>query len=206
VAEFVTADRWVTDGTPPPPSVFPRLADGTAISGVAVLDAYRATPGVTLPNTDLLPTIRHLDLGPDAARGIGRYPAVAGERYPNYVSTVDADGNETGGVRMPDVIVPVATYTGWDPRHPTTGGDGQIIPMEGSTFPIAATADERQRTGDPRPSLAERYRDRADYLAHVRAAAEELVAQRYLVAEDVPLAVEIAAERWDAFTASLPGA
>ncbi|MGI8854481.1 MAG: alpha/beta hydrolase domain-containing protein [Thermomicrobiales bacterium] len=199
-AVLVNLDRWVTDGTPPPPSVFPRLADGTAIPGASVFDAYRAIPGATPPNPDLLPTIHRLDLGPDAARGIGRFPVVAGERYPNYVSAVDADGNETGGVRMPDVTVPVATYTGWDPRHPTTGGEGQIIPMQGSTFPFAATAEERKRTGDPRPSLAERYGDRAGYLAQVRVAAEELVAQSYLLADDVPLVLAIAAERWDAFT------
>jgi hypothetical protein len=150
----------------------------------------------------LLPTIRRLDLGPEAARGIGRFPALAGERYPNYVSAVDADGNERGGLRMPDVSVPIATYTGWDPRHPATGGEGQIISMEGSTFPLAATAEERQRTGDPRPARAERYRDRDDYLARVRAAAEELVSARYLLAEDIDMAVQIAAERYDYFAAT----
>jgi len=201
-AALVNLDRWVTDGTPPPPSRFPRLADGTAIPGAAVFAAYRGIPGATRPNPELLPAIHRLDLGPDAARGIGAYPSVVGDRYPNYVSTVDADGNETGGVRMPDLSVPVATYTGWDPRHPTTGGEGQIIPMEGSTFPFARTDEERQRTGDPRPSLAERYGDRAGYLAHVRSAAEQLVAERHLLPEDVPLALEIAAERYDHFAGS----
>ncbi len=201
-AVLIALDRWVTDGTPPPPSRFPRLADGTAIPGASVFTAYHGIPGATPPDPELLPTIRRLDLGPDAARGIGHFPAVVGERYPHYVSAVDADGNETGGVRMPDVIVPAATYTGWNPRHPATGGAGQIIPMEGSTFPFATTAEERRRTGDPRPALAERYRDRADYLNRVRTAAEELVADRYLLAEDVPLAIAIAAERWDAFASS----
>ncbi|HEY8292323.1 MAG TPA: alpha/beta hydrolase domain-containing protein, partial [Thermomicrobiales bacterium] len=201
-AVLVNLDRWVTDGTPPPPSRFPRLADGTAIPGAVAFAAYHGIPGVTRPDPELLPAIYRLDLGPDAARGIGRFPAVAGERYPNYVSAVDADGNETGGIRTPDVTVPVATSIGWDPRHPATGGEGQIIPMEGSTFPFAATAEERQRTNDPRSALTERYRDRADYLAQVQTAAEELVAERYLLAEDVPLALTIAAERWDAFRSS----
>ncbi len=197
-AALVNLDRWVTDGTPPPPSRFPRLADGTAIPGASVFAAYRGIPGATRPDPELLPTIHRLDLGPDAAQGIGAYPSVVGERYPNYVSAVDADGNETGGVRMPDVSVPVATYTGWDPRHPATGGEGQIIPMEGSTFPLARTDEERRRTGDPRPSLAERYGDRTGYLAQIQSAAEQLVAERYLLSEDVPLALEIAAERYDA--------
>ncbi len=196
-AALINLDSWITDGTLPPPSVFPRLTDGTAIPGASVFPAYHGVPDVTPPNPELLPAIHRLDLGPDAARGVGHFPAVMSERYPHYVSAVDTDGNETGGVRMPDVIVPVATYTGWNPRHPVTGGDGQIIPMEGSTFPFACTAEERQRTNDSRPALVERYHDRTDYLAHVRTAAEELVAQRYLLAEDVPLALAIAAERYD---------
>ena len=104
------------------------------------------------------------------------------------------------------IAVPVATYTGWNPRAPETGGTGQINLMQGSTFPFAATKAERERTGDPRPSIEERYRDRDDYLARVRAAAEALVAQRYLLAEDVDLAVELAGERYDAFAATPAGA
>jgi hypothetical protein len=100
---------------------------------------------------------------------------------------------------MPDVAVPLATYTGWNPRHPETGGAEQILPMQGTTLPFPLTAAERARTGDPRPSIAERYRDRADYLDQVRHAALSLVERRYLLSEDVPLAVEIAAERYGYF-------
>ena len=150
-------------------------------------------------------SIHQVDLGPDAARGIGQYPPIEGARYPSVVAAVDADGNEIGGIRMPDVAVPVATHTGWNPRHPTTGGDGQIVIMIGTTVPFAATAEERQRTGDPRPSRAERYRDRDDYLARVRAAAVELVSARYLLAEDSEMAVQIAAERYDYFATAASG-
>ncbi|MGI8856639.1 MAG: alpha/beta hydrolase domain-containing protein [Thermomicrobiales bacterium] len=201
-AALINLDGWVTDGVAPPPSVFPRLADQTAVAAPAVYATYRAIPGVTLPDAERLPTVHRVDLGPDAARGIGQYPPVEGARYPSVVAAVDADGNEIGGIRMPDIAVPVATYTGWNPRHMTTGGAGQIIIMIGATIPFAATAEERQRTCDPRPSRAERYRDRDDYLAHVRTAAEELVSRRYLLAEDVSLALAIAAERYDAFASS----
>ena len=133
-------------------------------------------------------------------------PAVLGERYQNYVSAVDADGNEVAGIRMPDISVPVATYTGWNPRAPETGGIGQNNLMQGSTFPFAATKAERVQRGDPRPSIEERYRDRDAYLAQVRAAAESLADQRYLLAEDIDLAVRLAAERYDAFAATPAGA
>lgn len=198
-AALVNLDRWVAAGEEPPPSAFPRLADGTAARAPDVLAAYRAVPGATLPDPDLLPGLRRYDLGPDAARGVGRYPAEPGARYATYVPAVDADGNEVAGLRPPDVAVPLATYTGWNPRHPETGGPGQIINMQGSTFPFAATAEERTRTGDPRPAIAERYRGRADYLARVRAAADALVARRYLLAEDVEVVLQLAAERYDTF-------
>ncbi|MDP9373166.1 MAG: alpha/beta hydrolase domain-containing protein, partial [Chloroflexota bacterium] len=159
----------------------------------------------TLPNPDRLPVLRRYDLGPEADRGIGRYPAAAGDPYAVYVSAVDADGNEVAGVRMPDLAVPVATYTGWNPRAPESGGPGQIIPMQGSTFPFAPSAVARARAGDPRPSVAERYRGRDDYLARVRAAAEGLVARRHLLAEDLDLALQLAAESYDYVTGTAGG-
>ena len=198
-AALINLDRWVTEGEEPPPSVVPRLSDGTAVPGAEALAGYHHIPGVEVPDPALLPRLRRLDVGPRADEGIGQYPVAKGEAYTTYVAAVDADGNEVRGLRMPDVSVPVATYTGWNPRHHESGGTGQIISMQGCTFPFTVTTEERQRTGDPRPSLVERYRDRADYLARVRIAADELVRQRYLLAEDVDLALAIAAERYDAF-------
>lgn len=198
-AALVNLDRWATEAVEPPPSAFPRLADGTATTVPEMLAAFPAIPGATFPDPARARVLRRLDLGPDAERGVGRYPVVEGERYPAYVAATDADGNEIGGLRMPDVAVPLATYAGWNPRHPSLGGPGQIVPMQGSTFPFPRTAADRERTGDPRRSIAERYRDRDDYLAQVRAAANDLAARGYLLAEDVPLALTLAGERWDAF-------
>jgi hypothetical protein len=74
--------------------------------------------------------------------------------------------------------------------------------MQGSTLPFATTAEERRRTGDPRAAIGERYRDREDYLGRVRAAAEQLVAERYLLNEDVDTLLALAGERYDAFAGS----
>ena len=80
-------------------------------------------PGLTLPDAQQLPGIAPLDLGPMADRGIGEYPARAtGPDYPCRVSTIDRAGNEAGGLRMPDVEVPVASHTGFNVRHASTGG------------------------------------------------------------------------------------
>ena len=122
-------------------------------------------------------------------------PSGAGKT--TLVSAVDADGNEIAGVRLPDVAVPLATLMGWNPRHPDTGGVGQVMPLTGSTVPFPVTAAERASLGDPRPAIEERYRDREDYLARVRAAGERLAAQRYILDADVEVVVANAALRWD---------
>jgi hypothetical protein len=205
-AALVNLDRWVTAGQEPPPSAFPRLADGTAKPACEVVGAYRGIPGMNLPDPERLPLLRRFDLGPEAGRGIGRWPAIPGERYPAFVSAVDADGNELAGLRLPDLTVPLATNAPWNPRHPETGAPELIIAMQGSTIPFPATAAERARTGDPRRSIEERYRDRDDYLVQVRAAAEALVAQRLVLPEDIDYIVATSAARWETFVGTPAGA
>ena len=111
---------------------------------------------------------------------------------------MDGDGNETAGIRMPDITVPVGTHAGWNPRDPVTGSPEQIVAMNGLTLWFAADEATRVARGDPRRSIAERYRDEADYGAKVRAAALRLVAERYLLAEDVERVVAAAIARYRA--------
>ncbi|MHB8575491.1 MAG: alpha/beta hydrolase domain-containing protein [Dehalococcoidia bacterium] len=201
-AALINLDAWVSAGEPPPPSSFPRRANGSASSPEQVIAALSGVPATALPAPERLRRMRTLDLGPDASHGVGAYPPAAGDAYPFAVSAVDADGNELAGIRLPDVSVPVAAYSGWNPRHPETGGAGQLLDYLGSTVPFPATREQRARTGNPRRSIAERYRDRDDYVAQARTAAKHLAEQRYLLAEDVELAVQLAVQRYDAFAAT----
>src|SRR5205807_3554386 len=182
-AFLINLDRWVSEGVEPPPSEFPRLADGTAVTREALLAQFDAFPDISLLDPDQLPRLRRLDLGPDTDRGIARLPAQTGEPYPSFASAVDTDGNEIAGIRVPDVSVPVATHTGWMPRHPDTGGAGQFLDMMGTTLPFAPTEHERRERGDRRTSIAERYRDRDEYVARVRQAAQQLANEGHIVAE-----------------------
>jgi hypothetical protein len=155
-----------------------------------VIDQLAGIEGLSLPAGDRLPWIFPLDLGPRSGEGIGRFPArFAGESYPTVVAAVDPAGNEVGGVRMPDVDVPVATHTGFNPRHLDSGGAGQILEYVGSTLPLA--------------DLERRYADRDAYLERVRAAARALSNARMLLEEDIDLCVDIASERYDAALAEL---
>jgi hypothetical protein len=194
-AALVNMDRWVSEGVAPPPSALPRLADGTAVEAESLGTFFRKLPGVTFPARIVRPT--RLDFGPDVERGIATYPPKIGAPYKVYVSAVDADGNETAGIRLPDATVPLATVSGWNPRHPEQGAPGDLMQMMGSTFAFARTRAEREKTGDPRPSIEERYASRSAYLDAVRAEAQKLVAARHVLAEDVENIVDRAGKRWD---------
>ena len=194
-AALVNLDRWVSEGVAPPASAFPRLADGTAVEAESLKPFFRSLPGVSFPSR----MVRHtpLDFGPDIERGIAAYPPKAGAPYKTYVPAVDADGNETPGIRLPDLAAPLASFTGWNPRHPEQGAPGDLMQMMGSTLAFARTRAEREQSGDPRLSIAERYPSRAAYLEHVREAAQKLAAARHVLAEDVEAMVERAGQRWD---------
>ncbi|HTO11638.1 MAG TPA: alpha/beta hydrolase domain-containing protein, partial [Candidatus Binatia bacterium] len=99
--------------------------------------------------------------------------------------------------RPVELAAPLATFTGWNPRHPEQGAPGDLMQMMGSTLVFARDRAERERRGDPRPSIAERYASREAYLAAVRTAATALVAARHALAEDVEAMVERAGRRWD---------
>ncbi|MBN8908330.1 MAG: hypothetical protein J0H99_17250, partial [Rhodospirillales bacterium] len=151
-----------------------------------------AIPGVAVPSEpNPLP---RLDYGPEAERGILHEPPVpTGDRYPVFVPTVDDDGNEVAGVRVPMVAVPLATHTGWNLRA-RGHGHGVQWRFEGSTIPFPDTTSERIATGDPRPAILERYEDKAAYVAAIVTAARFLVTQRLLLEEDVARAAEAAAD------------
>jgi hypothetical protein len=99
------------------------------------------------------------------------------------VSKVDADGNEVAGIRLPDIAVPLATYTGWNEYKPPYPA-GEIADRDGSCLPLPVDKTAREAAGDPRPSIAERYTSGADYVARVTAVVSQLMADRLLLAED----------------------
>ena len=194
-AALVNLDRWVSEGAEPPASVFPRIADGTAVFAESNAPLFSKIPGVRFPDRIHRPAL--IDFGRDMDKGIPAYPAKIGAPYRTYVPAVDADGNETVGIRPPELLAPLATFTGWNPRHPEQGAPGDLMSMMGSTLPFLLTRAERERAGDPRTSIAERYPSQGAYLEKVREAARNLVSARHVLAEDVDAIVERAGQMWD---------
>ena len=186
-ALFLALDRWITDGAPPPPSVHPRIADGTLSDWRADAAGWRPLPGVRYPEVIQQP--EHLDYGPafEQERRIDHHPPLrTGKHYPVRVPAYDADNNELGTLRLPALSVPVATYTGWNLRSPAIGADDELLGLAGGYVPFPATEAERATAGDPRPHLAARYAGFDDYLAQYTAAARHLVAEGYLLEEHLP--------------------
>ncbi|MFV0296415.1 MAG: alpha/beta hydrolase domain-containing protein [Hyphomicrobiaceae bacterium] len=188
-------DKWASDGVAPPESRIPRRKDGTLVDGEAWRKGFPALPGTAIPRSPN--TLELLDFGPDAAGGyLSEPPKRTGKHYAVQVPATDADGNEIAGVRAPMVAVPLATYTGWNMRA-RGQGTGALHEFTGSTIPFAESPEEREMTGDPRPSISERYRDRQAYQEAIGAAARKLCDERLMLAEDVERC-SAAAANWHA--------
>ena len=193
-ALLLAIEGWVRDGIPPPPSQYPRIADGTLVLPQAV--EFPKLPGIEFPQT--IHKAYRVDYGPQFKQGlISEEPPRLGKPFTMLVPQVDREGNERAGIRMPEIAAPLATYTGWNLRDPRIGAPNELASMAGSYMPFAPTRAERERTGDPRLSIEERYQNRAHYLGVYVEAALKLVKEGYLLAEDFPALLTRAGEHWD---------
>ncbi len=191
---------WVRNDVAPPSGTTPRIADGTMVPADQVkfplipANNYGGVPRPAVSTERVYNTLHVLDFGPlyragDTSGIITREPPRVGTAsYGVLVPQVDADGNDIGGIRSVFVQVPVATYTGWNLGR-AGHFEGGMCNLQGSFIPFAVTRAEREATGDPRPSLEERYPTRDAYVAAIRQAADHLVAQRFLLPDDARLLI-----------------
>lgn len=176
-ALLVALDEWVVSGKEPPPSRVPTLAAGTLVEPDKT--GFPAVPGAAVVKVT----------NQVAPPGDWVHPKPADKAYRTLVCKVDADGNEAAGVRLPDIAVPLATYSGWNEYKPPYPA-GELADRDGSCLPFAVDKAARQAAGDPRPSIAERYKSGADYVAKVQAVVSALQKDRLLLAEDAKSYVE----------------
>ena len=155
-------------------------------------------PGIEPPSLHKLWGIREIEIDENFKSGIGYFPVKEGRRYQNYVANIDSDGNELGGIRLPDLDVPVGTHTGWNLRHLDSGSQDDIIPMKGISIAFADTKENRNIKKDHRPSLEERYGTRGKYFEQVFASATSLAQDRYLLKSDIDIVVQACMLRYDA--------
>jgi Alpha/beta hydrolase domain len=199
-ALLVALVEWVRDGREPPASMYPTNVSGSLVP----VDSARRPqiPGVSLAQIPAQPY--RYDFGPHWAQGIlDVEPPRIGVPYAVRVSQVDSIGNDVGGIRSVEARVPLATYFPWQLR--TGAASDRLVSFQGTFVPLPRTDAERANTHDPRPSIERLYGGNRDaFLKLVDAAAAELVAQRFLLAEDVQAARTRMAAMWD-WVEGLPG-
>jgi Alpha/beta hydrolase domain len=189
-ALLVALFEWVEHGVAPPASRFPSRASGTLVALAESRATFPKLPQVNFPN--VLNELRLRDHSVE--------PPIESLAYPVFVQATDADGNALGGIRHPMVDAPLATHTGWSLRA-NGYGEGDLFTIQGSMIPFVTTEAERQRAGDPRPSLESRYTSRDVWGARLAAATDRLVADRLLLAEDGDQLLAAARESWDVYQA-----
>jgi hypothetical protein len=193
-ALLLDLDDWLRAGTEPPPSRYPTIARGELVPRTEV--AFPRVPAMRF--ADYLPQVWHMDFGagfPDT-RIITREPPALGTPYPVLVPQVNADGNDVGGIALPEVAAPLGTHTGWNVTVPPLSGLQYLAGLVGSFVPFASTREARLASGDTRPAIAERYPDQRAYLAAVERAARALVQQRLLLESDLDLVRRRAGAAW----------
>jgi hypothetical protein len=192
-AMIANMDAWVRSNTPPPASSYPKVADGTL---VPLHDyAFPPIPGINRPHEANL--AYRLDFGPGWHDGIlGLEPPKVGGAFPVLVPQVDPDGNERDGVRLPEFAAPLATYAAWNLRDPSIGGPDQRVSFEASYIPFPKTAADREKSHDPRQSVAERYSSHDEYMSHFAKATDDLVKQHWILPEDRGALIQRGEQEW----------
>ncbi|MFM9968750.1 MAG: alpha/beta hydrolase domain-containing protein [Burkholderiales bacterium] len=165
--------RWVEEGIEPPPSRYPKVEDGTLAPLTEALRRFPAIPRVATPTAfNELRLMDHRSIPPDE-----------GALYPVMLPVVDEDGNAVAGIRHPLIAATWATFTGWNLRASGYAA-GELAGTLGSMFVLARSKADRERCGDPRASIEERYGDWSGYVVALRAACEGLISEGYLLRED----------------------
>jgi hypothetical protein len=192
-------DAWSTKGTKPPASRIPRLKDGTLVPPLPQWKVgFPAIPGVTY--TGLKTTRYRFNYGPnfyDTGVPTINPPVITppyednpanGKIYPSYVPKTDKDGNDIAGIRLPELTVPIATYTGWGLRSGVWANDG--CESSGQFIPFAKTQAERLASGDPRRSVEERYHSFDSFRKQMIKAVDDMVKNRFMLCEDTEAYIE----------------
>jgi hypothetical protein len=175
---FLSAmDSWVAGGEQPPASSYPKLADHTLVPWKDVT----RVKGLDFPKPY---EVYRMELGAGWAKGMTAEPPKVTGTYPSLVPQVRPDGNDVAGVHRPELEAPLAAYTAWNPREAKVGFPGLRNSFIGSYFPF------------PREQVLSKYRTADEYVGAYGTAANALLKQRFLVADDLPGLLDLAAKEW----------
>ncbi len=189
----LSLDGWA-QGHQPPASVYPTIGEGTLVDWRQEKSGFPELPGIRYPDVIHYPSCWNWGIRWDR-HIVDRQPPTAEGDYVVLVPGFDSDGNERGCLSPPEVMAPVATYTGWNlfaEDHPSRDS---LVGLRGSYIPFPVSKAEREQTGDPRHSLEERYENLEGYMVPLKDACDQLYADGYLLAEDVERTLRIQRQR-----------
>ena len=182
---FATSlDTWAHDGIAPPANRYPQLGLGTLVPVNAL--AVKAVRGADFPKFNY--EVYRLDPGAEWTHGIVTEPPRIDGVFPTLVPQVSSDGLDIAGIHLPELDVPLATYTGWNLRDPKIGFPQSRASFVGSYIPWSQS------------ELVKRYRDRDEYLGRFTRAALDCLRDRFLVVDDLPAIIQRGGEEWDQAT------
>ncbi|MCA9008416.1 MAG: FAD-dependent oxidoreductase, partial [Planctomycetaceae bacterium] len=192
---LLALDRWAKEGIQPPPSVYPTISDGTLVPWTQIATGFPDIPGIRYPGVIQQPSF--LDFGSrwQDQRIIDNQPPIPRGNYHVLVPRSGPDGNELGCLSPPEVAIPIGTYTSWRLYREDGPAANQLYSLSGSYIPFPVTQAERERTGDPRQSLEERYGTAETYLGQLEAQCQTYEAAGYLLKEDTERTLQIQRER-----------
>lgn len=167
---------WIDSGKAPPPSIYPSLNDPARVSIIQLAELMPYIPGFAFHHAHGKIDVLDHDEFPPKVR--------VANAYPIRVMRVNIDGNPFDGVLLPELRVPIATYSGRNLRRSGTAA-GDLFGTIGSAIPFAPSRDARIASGDARASIEERYANEAQYRELLQAAAHQLVAAGLMLREDV---------------------
>jgi hypothetical protein len=185
-ALLVALHDWLSRGIKPPESRYPQIKKGQLVAPAKHRAMLPAIPGLW-NNPGDSEQAWHVDYGPRFfTEGIQDVvPPTHLGNYVNLVPAPDKDGTSAGGIRLPDIAVPLGTYLGWNPRNAAIGNPRYIARWDGSFFMFALSEAERRKAFDPRPSIAKRYKDQGRYVKAIEQTARKLEKEGLLLDEDV---------------------
>jgi hypothetical protein len=187
---------WVKDGKEPPPSLYPTLAAGNLVRPVE--ERFPAIPNLPVARVAHQPY--RLDFGPRWRQGIIDFePPKVGAPYPVFVSRVDSIGNDLGGIRSIELLVPLATYYPWQLRTGMAAATDRLLSFRGTFAPLPRTDAERRTAGDSRPSIESLYGDRTRFMRQVDAGISSLIARRFLLPADSGAARSRMSDVWERY-------
>ncbi len=198
-------DSWVMLKKDPPPSFMPTIADGTLGKLSQYLETFPKFSGLRAPTRSL--EVPRLDFGARLTTDgiIDILPPRIGKPFTTLLPISDADGLDKAGIRLPEISVPLGTYTGWNPQNAATGAPERLARDEGSFLPFEPNENERLAASDPRVSIAERYPTRDAYTKAYAAATLALAERELILGSDVDPMIERAGTLFDRIIKREPG-